>query len=95
MQSKTTPLYCVCSKGHLQIVQYSIEKGSDIEAKAQQTTLHIVSYHSTIDVVKYLVSKGANKNAKNKDGKTPYESVCESSLSDKSQIIFWSHMVHF
>ena len=38
------------------------------------------------DIVKYLVSKGANKNAKNKDGNTPYDIACDSERADKSQI---------
>ena len=37
------------------------------------------------DVVKYLVYKGANKNAKNKDGKTPYDLACSCRYADKSQ----------
>ena len=39
---KQTPLHFAC-KGHLQIVQYLIEKGADMEAKDrdEQTPLHI------------------------------------------------------
>ena len=80
-----TPLHQACINGHIQIVQYLVEKGSNIEAKDQyqQTSLHIASYWGRTDVVKYLVSKGANKNAKDADGKTPYDIVCNGIGTDK------------
>ena len=60
-----------CEKGHLQIVQYLIEKGANIEEKDQrrQPPFHPASLQGKTDVVKYLVDKDANKNAQNKEEK--------------------------
>ena len=83
-----TALHIACENNHLQIVQYLIEKGANIEIQdcGGKTSLHFASLYGNTEVVKYLVSKGANKNAKTKNGKTPYDIACNSYNSDKSQI---------
>ena len=49
--------------------------GVNIEAEDywERTPLHIASFNNNTDIVKYLVSIGANKNAIDKEGKTPYD----------------------
>ena len=50
--------------GHLPIVQYLTEKGSDIEAKSMNnnTFLHWAPKYDQIDAIKeYLIPDGANK----------------------------------
>ena len=62
--------------GLLPIIQYLIEEQNvdiDIKGYHEQTPLHYASYWNKTDIVKYLVSKGANKNAKAKNGRTPYD----------------------
>ena len=70
-----TALHVACQNIHLQIVQYLIEKGSNIEAKDKndETPLHIACFVGNLSVVQYLIEKGANENAKDEDGKTPLE----------------------
>jgi ankyrin repeat protein len=63
------------SNGYLDIVQYLISKGANIEAKDNWifSLNHIYGYTSLIsasreghlDIVEYLISKGANIEAKN------------------------------
>ena len=81
-----TTLHFACLRGNLQVVQYLVEKGANIEAKDwdKNTPLHLASYRGNTDVVKYLVSKGANKYAKNIWHQTPYDVACDWS-DDKSQ----------
>ena len=50
----------VYENSHLQITEYLISQGANIEAK-----------DSKIDTANYLVSKGVNENANSKDSKTP------------------------
>ena len=71
------PMFKGCEKASLQVVQYLIEKGANIEARDHRarTPLHFASYYCKTDVIKYFVSKGANKKAKNKWNQTPYDVV--------------------
>ena len=69
-------IHFACKGGHLSIVQYLIEKQNvdkDIKGLCDGTPLHYASEWGETEIVKYLVSKGANKNAKDKDDKTPYD----------------------
>ena len=63
-----TCLYSASMIGHLEIVQYLVEKVLIIEAKEedQRTSLLIASSFGQTEVVKYLVSKRSNKTPKTK-----------------------------
>ena len=63
----------------LQIVQYLIEKGADIEAQNQYqyTPLHIACLKGHLEIVQYLIEKRANIEAKNKNQKTPLHFACK------------------
>ena len=37
--------------------------------------LHLASQRGRCDIVEYIIPKGANKNAKDKDEKTPYDAA--------------------
>ena len=77
-----TPLHYACRGGYLQIVEYLIENGADIEAQDdnEETPLHYVSYSGYVDIVKLLLSKGANKRVKNKYDETPYDNAKTSEI---------------
>ena len=70
-----TPLHCACKKGHLQVVEYLISKGADIEATNEDgwTPLHYALWYGQSDIENYLVSKGANQKARDNNGNTPYD----------------------
>ena len=57
-----TPLYRASQEGHLEVVEYIVNKRADIEIADKDgfTALHIASLKGHFDIVKYLVSKGAN-----------------------------------
>ena len=50
----TEALKCSAAGGHIQLIDYFLEKGADIESG-----LNAAGRYSNIDVVKYLISKGA------------------------------------
>ena len=69
-------LHVASRKGNLQIVQYLLEKGANIEAKVQgfnagRTPLGLACEKGNLQIVQYLLEKGANIEAKDKDQKTP------------------------
>eukprot|EP00057_Strongylocentrotus_purpuratus_P011789 XP_011666263.1 PREDICTED: ankyrin-1-like [Strongylocentrotus purpuratus] len=57
-----TPLSCASQKGHLEVVEYIVNKGAGIEIgdKDGVTALYKASFNGHLDIVKYLVSKGAD-----------------------------------
>ena len=67
-----TALHIACSKGHKEIVELLLEKGSDIEAREEtgRTSLHTASFRGQMGIVEFLLEKGANVNAQTNDGKS-------------------------
>ena len=68
-----SPLHVACSKGHLPIVQYCIEKGAKIEENndEQKTPLHIACSAGNLHIVQYLIGNGANIEVKTNAEWTP------------------------
>ena len=69
----------------LQIVECLVSHGADIEAKEtlmERTPLHWAAKNGIISLVNFLLSKGANKNAKDINGKTPYEIARNDEIKD-------------
>ena len=64
---KTTPLLIAILLGNLDIVQYLISEGANIECKTTKglTPLHIASKKGHLDIIQYLISQGANINCRN------------------------------
>ena len=68
-----TPLHYAVINDHLNVVQYLVKQGANMEAvdNANWTPLHIAVFRGHVDAVKYLVDQGANKKAVDKDNRTP------------------------
>ncbi|WP_264705551.1 ankyrin repeat domain-containing protein [Wolbachia endosymbiont (group A) of Gymnosoma rotundatum] len=67
-----TPLHYAVFHGNLEITEYLIEKGADVNARNRNsnTPLHLAIMKGKIDVVKVLLKHNADVNAKNNEGKT-------------------------
>ena len=63
-----------------------METNIEVKDNNYLTPLHIASSLGYTDVIKYLVSKGANKNAKHKEGETPYDVHANDDKSQKDII---------
>jgi ankyrin repeat protein len=57
-----TALYIACSNGAMEVVQFFIDNGANIETpnKNGWTPLNSASYNGQLSVVDLLISKGAN-----------------------------------
>ncbi len=65
-----TLLHFASRQGHLEIVKYLLERGSDVEAQDTfgQTPLHLAAKWNQYEIVKFLLEKGADLNTGSRDG---------------------------
>eukprot|EP01097_Dermamoeba_algensis_P006846 TRINITY_DN426_c0_g1_i1.p1 TRINITY_DN426_c0_g1~~TRINITY_DN426_c0_g1_i1.p1 ORF type:complete len:127 (-),score=45.42 TRINITY_DN426_c0_g1_i1:252-632(-) len=66
-----TPLQCAAENGHLDIVDFLLQKGADVNKQVQgmPSALHYAAGHGHIEVVKSLLKAGASIKLKT-NGKT-------------------------
>jgi ankyrin repeat protein len=86
-----TPLHKAAAQGHMDVVNYLISKGADIDARnnANQNPLLHAAYYGKTEVVKFLLDKGADFKTPDIYGRTilhypvreGYEDVVEILLS--------------
>lgn len=67
-----TPLHYAVFHGNLEITEYLIEKGADVNARNRNsdTPLHLAAMNGNVDIAKILLKHNADVNAKNNEGKT-------------------------
>lgn len=70
-----TPFNFACGKGHLDVAQYLLEKGADINEIDSYgcTSLHTSAAMGQLEVVKFLLSKGVDINPVSKSNATPLD----------------------
>ena len=75
-----TPLHYACEYGHLQIVEYLISKGANVNAKDKYGN-HVIHYASKLGhlpIVQYLIEKqNIDIKIKGRDELTPLLYTCE------------------
>jgi len=71
--SNTTPLHAAASSGHVDVVQFLLDKGADINSKDQygQTPLHDAADNGQKRMAKFLLDNGADVDARMHNDFTP------------------------
>ncbi|MEI1278035.1 ankyrin repeat domain-containing protein [Leptospira venezuelensis] len=80
-----TPLMIAAREGEVEIAEFLIRNGADINAKTRDghTALMMAVYNRNLDIVKLLLKNGANIHIKSKQGHTAFS---EASLEEAIQI---------
>ena len=70
-----TPLHLASSSGHIEVVEFIVEKGCDVNVKNYDgnTPLHLATISQQLEVIKYLVDNGANAALKNNNNQLPLD----------------------
>ena len=73
-------LHKAAREGKVQVVEWLIESGDQIEERDQyeMTALHFSALFGHLEVTKFLVEKGAQMDVKNKEGNTPLHEAIDS-----------------
>jgi PTS system fructose-specific IIA component/PTS system nitrogen regulatory IIA component len=67
-----TLLHIAVATNTLEVIQYLVAQGADVNAKHwRDTPLHKAAEKNSLEVVQYLISQGADVNAKGYQGQTP------------------------
>ncbi len=86
-----TPLGLACYFGHLEIVQYLVNHGADVN-KASSNSFHVAPIHSATaisdyEITAFLLGHGADVNAKQQSGVTPLHSAAHNGKLDIATLL--------
>ena len=72
-----TPLIVACQNGHGRLAKMCVRYSADVNAvnHKKNTPLHFTVQYGFNALGDFLVDKGANRDARNDEGKTPYEGL--------------------
>ena len=89
---KETALMTACWQKNSEIVEYLINKGSNLNIATDigNTALHICVLNLSKDCLEILIKNGADLNIKNKFGNTPLMLACENQIFDYVEKLLYS-----
>jgi ankyrin repeat protein len=70
-----TPLHVAATAGHLEILQYILKKGVNINSVCgtqKRTALHLAALYGRTDTVRYLIQNGASLYSKDREKYSPF-----------------------
>ena len=72
-----TPLLVACQNGHGRLAKMCVRYGADVNAAnaKKNTALHFAVQYGFDALGDFLVEKGASRDARNDEGRTPYEGL--------------------
>eukprot|EP00040_Diaphanoeca_grandis_P033446 m.205047 g.205047 ORF g.205047 m.205047 type:complete len:735 (+) comp32904_c0_seq2:442-2646(+) len=78
--SGMTALALAATYGHVEVLQYLMEKGANIDATSTDgcSPLHLAILEENSDAVEFLLTNGADKKLPNVDGETPIDWAADS-----------------
>ena len=76
------PLVAACTQDNVEIVQYLVSKGADLNKQAPYWggPLHVAAQYGCISVMKYLLDSGVDVNTTNYRGCTPLMMMCKMDM---------------
>lgn len=85
-ETQETALTLACCGGFLEVADFLIKAGADIEAGAN-TPLAEAAQEGHLELVKHLIAAGANVNAASATGDTPLMYACENGHTDVMEVL--------
>ncbi|MFB0565376.1 MAG: ankyrin repeat domain-containing protein [Candidatus Aminicenantaceae bacterium] len=84
-----TPLFRAAESGHLDVVQYLVAKGAQVNAKnnVDQTALFYSAYYGQADILDWLLSKGAEFKGIDMYGRSPLHYAAREGKKDATKIL--------
>lgn len=86
-----TPLRQAIGEQHIEVAEKLILAGADVNHQCptdgRSTALHIAAAFGLLDSIELLRQYGADANAKDDDGKTPYDLAIECGEDDAAQML--------
>jgi ankyrin repeat protein len=88
-KSGNTPLHSAAAVGSLQIIEYLLSKGADINSTnpTLSTPLHVAITNKQDAAAKLLIEKGADLNKKDSRGNTPLHAVVYSNQKEIAELL--------
>ncbi|GFU39754.1 ankyrin repeat and KH domain-containing protein 1 [Nephila pilipes] len=89
-ETQETALTLACCGGFLEVADFLIKAGADIELGAS-TPLMEAAQEGHIELVRYLISQGANVNATTATGDTALTYACENGHTDVADLLLQAY----